>query len=54
MTDDRMNKYQAAILLIEMISDLRVTNSDKPEYHEAVVVACAELMKAHERGGDAE
>lgn len=54
MTDDRINKYQAAILLIDMISALRVTNSDTPEYHEAIVLACAELMAAHEREGDAE
>lgn len=40
-----MTNEEAAVLLIDMISDLRVCGYDNQSYHNAVVVACAELMK---------
>ena len=44
-----MTKYQAAVLLVEMISDLRVNGYDREEYHEAVALACKELIARYEQ-----
>lgn len=40
-----MTNEEAAVLLVDMISDLRVCGYDNQSYHKAVVIACAELMK---------
>ena len=40
-----MTNEEAAVLLVDMISDLRACGYDNPSYHKAVVIACAELMK---------
>lgn len=40
-----MTNEEAAVLLVDMISDLRVCGYDNTLYHKAVVIACAELMK---------
>ena len=41
-----MTKKEAAILLVDMISDLRGYGADNQIYHEAVAIACAELLNA--------
>ena len=43
-----MEKRTAAILLVDMVSELRAYGCDNQIYHEAVAVACAELMKEDE------
>ena len=43
-----MNAYEAATLLVSMISDLRMAGYDDPKYHEAVAIACGVLMNAKE------
>ena len=40
-----MTNEEAAVLLVDMISDLRMCGYDNQSYHNAVVIACAELMK---------
>lgn len=39
-----MNTFEAAKLLISMISDLRMAGYDDDSYHEAVAIAVAALM----------
>lgn len=41
---ENMTKREAAIRLVDMISDLRACGNDEASYHEAVAIACAELM----------
>lgn len=45
MERGNMSKREAAILLVDMVSDLRGYGADNQTYHEAVAIACAELMK---------
>ena len=40
-----MSKREAAILLVDMVAVLRDSGADNQIYHEAVAIACAELMK---------
>ena len=50
MERGNMSKREAAILLVDMISDLRGSGADNQMYHEAVAIACAELMKLEKDG----
>lgn len=43
-----MEKRTAAILLVDMVSELRTYGCDNQIYREAVAMACAELMKDDE------
>ena len=45
MECSNMTKKEAAILLVDMISDLRAYGVDDHSYHEAVAIACAELLR---------
>jgi len=45
MENRRITKKEAATLLVEMISDLRLAGHNTEPYHEAVALACAELLK---------
>lgn len=45
MERGNMTKKQAAILLVDMVSELRGCGVNDQIYHEAVAVACAELLK---------
>lgn len=38
-----MNSFDAAANLVSMISDLRASGYDVPDYHKAVALACAAL-----------
>ena len=44
-----MSDYEAAVLLVSMVSDLRMSGYDDPKYHEAVAIACGVLMKSKEQ-----
>lgn len=46
-----MNYYRAAVLIVEMVSDLRSSGYDRDEYHEAAALACKELLRDYEEGG---
>ena len=46
MERGNMTKKEAAILLVDMVSDLRGYGADNQIYHEAVAIACAELLNA--------
>lgn len=50
MERGNMSKREAAILLVDMVSDLRGYGADNQLYHEAVAIACAELMKLETDG----
>ena len=43
-----MSNYEAATLLVSMVSDIRAAGYDDPKYHEAVAIACGVLMSEKE------